>query len=63
MAFTNPVVLALALALGALVALSRHEAGEGAVRENRHHERLIRVVPPPQRRNAPTPGVATKHPG
>jgi uncharacterized protein YjeT (DUF2065 family) len=29
LAFTNPVVPALALALGALVALSRHEAGEG----------------------------------
>jgi hypothetical protein len=29
LAFTNPVVPALALALGALIALSRHEAGEG----------------------------------
>jgi hypothetical protein len=29
LAFTNPVVPALALALGALVALSRHEGGEG----------------------------------
>ena len=29
LAFANPVVPALALALGALVALSRHEAGEG----------------------------------
>jgi hypothetical protein len=29
LAFTNPVVPALALAVGALVALSRHEAGEG----------------------------------